>query len=218
MSFDTSNPIIKRAGSASVIYDLSKPSQTTITLPTGSTWTSGLHWHETHDEYLHVLQGSIRVRLGQTASIRRAGQEAKVPKHVRHEWSRADVDGGEEVIVVERTEPADEEKHLFFWNLNGTILLSSGEGPRFLKDWLIMLRLFMIFYELDNWPVLYEMSYVRRFLSETLAAYLEGSITHAVLASASKIGYMLSFKPIEERYTPAELYSTWKGGSRVKAA
>ena len=29
---------------------------TTITLPPGSPWTSGLHWHETYAEYLQIIR------------------------------------------------------------------------------------------------------------------------------------------------------------------
>jgi uncharacterized RmlC-like cupin family protein len=214
MSFDTSNPIIRRSGSASVTYDLSESSQTTITLPRGSTWTSGLHWHETHDESLRVIQGSIRVRLGQQTITLAAGQEAKVPKFVRHEWWRADALVGEDVIVEESTDPADEEKHLFFWNLNGVILGSATSG--FLSELLITLRLFMIFHALDNWPVLLEMSYCRRFISGALAAWLEGVVTHAVVAAAASLGNAIGFEPVNTRYTPPRLLRLWREKRSVK--
>ena len=214
MAFNTSNPIITRQGSLAVIYDLSKPYQTTITLPVGSSWTSGLHWHETHDEYLHVLQGSIRVRLGSSTHILHVGQQAKVSRFWRHEWSRADVSTGEEVIVLERTEPADDEKHLFFWNLNGVILSSKGE--RWWSEWLIMLRLFMIFYTLDNWPVLCEMSYVRRSASGVLAAKIESWITRVVLASAVLLGGLLGLEAVDTRLTPPELMCRWQEKQRLK--
>jgi uncharacterized RmlC-like cupin family protein len=111
-------PIITRGLPNAVVYNLSDQFQTTITLPSGSTWTSGLHWHETHTEYLRLVKGTIRVRLGNTTSIISAHDspepmEVKVERNVWHEWSRATPDG-EEVIVIERTDPADHENHLFF--------------------------------------------------------------------------------------------------------
>ncbi|TKA75491.1 hypothetical protein B0A49_02022 [Cryomyces minteri] len=36
----------------------------TITLPVGSTGRTGLHWHETHTEFLSVLQGVALITLG----------------------------------------------------------------------------------------------------------------------------------------------------------
>ncbi|MCJ1233927.1 hypothetical protein MMC14_001885 [Varicellaria rhodocarpa] len=107
--------LITRSWPNAVIYDLTHPSHTKITLPRGSTWSSGLHWHETHIEYLRVLKGSVRVRLGDTFSIisvSKAGDnkpvDVKVDQYQMHEWSRADLDG-EEVVVVERTDPVDGE-------------------------------------------------------------------------------------------------------------
>jgi hypothetical protein len=37
--------------------------KTTISLPTRSTWTSGLHFHTSHKEYLRLIQGCIFVEL-----------------------------------------------------------------------------------------------------------------------------------------------------------
>jgi quercetin dioxygenase-like cupin family protein len=218
MAFNTSSPIIKRPGPSAVIYDLSEPSLTTITLPKGSSWTSGLHWHETHDEFLRVIIGSIKVRIGNETITLKAGQEAKIPKLARHEWSRADdAKSDEDVVVIERTDPVDEEKHFFFWNLNG-VILGEGGGSGYFNEWLLMLRLFVIFYELDNWPILFELGYVRRYGSGVAAAYLEFAITHVVLAATSKIGYALGFKAVDQRYTPPGLFQTWSKKIVVKEA
>lgn len=220
MAFNTSNPIIKRTGPSAVTYDLSEPTLTTITLPKNSTWTSGLHWHETHDEYLRVIIGSIRVRIGNDTLTLKAGQEAKIPKLARHEWSRADeAKADEDVVVIERTDPADEEKHLFFWNLNGVILNEGGRsGSGYFSEWLLMLRMFVIFYELDNWPILVELGWLRRFGSGVAAAYLEFAITHVVLATAYRIGRAMGFLPVDQRYTPVELFNVWSERSIKKEA
>jgi hypothetical protein len=44
--------VIERPLPDGVIYDMSTVGQVRITLPESSTWSSGLHWHEIHDEYL----------------------------------------------------------------------------------------------------------------------------------------------------------------------
>jgi hypothetical protein len=110
-------PII-RSGDSAVIYHIptSPPtlqftetsatptSITTILLPKNSTWTSGLHWHNNHTEYLRLVQGSIFVRLGSDTQIISAvaggrhdmggglatgGLVIKVDKGMRHNWGRA---------------------------------------------------------------------------------------------------------------------------------
>jgi len=202
---DTSNPIIERTGSNAVTYDLSQPHQTTITLPVGSAWSSELHWHETHNEYLQVIQGAIRVRLGGKTRVLRAGEEAKVAKFVRHEWSRADVSGGEEVVVIERTEPADVQKHLFFWNINGVILENqSAKSSGWFGELLTMLRIFLIFYKLDNWPVICDLSPFRMLLGEQTTNF-EVGITHFLLATGAFLARILGYKAVDATFTPPQL-------------
>ncbi|RSL59321.1 hypothetical protein CEP53_005863 [Fusarium sp. AF-6] len=158
--------VIDRPLPNAVTYDLSTTGQVKITLPESSTWSSGLHWHETHDEYLKVIKGTIRVQLGSTIQYISATEneqpEIKVARYVWHEWQRAVPDG--EVVVIERTVPDDNEKAIFFWNLNGVIL----DAPRLMSDpssavsrlpgrfrglaldfW-ITLNLFVIFNHFDN--------------------------------------------------------------------
>ncbi|KAJ4201677.1 hypothetical protein NW767_006765 [Fusarium falciforme] len=101
--------VIERPLPNAVTYDLSTTGQVKITLPESSTWSSGLHWHETHDEYLKVIKGTIRVQLGSTIQYISATEneqpEIKVARYVWHKWQRAGPDG--EVVVIERTEPDD---------------------------------------------------------------------------------------------------------------
>lgn len=103
-----------RLGPEAVVYHLpvdSAPSEnpilkTTIVLPRYSSWTSGLHFHTTHTEYLRLLRGSIFVELygelhilsaqaGGTVSIRTGrllerGLVVKVEKYARHNWGRTE--------------------------------------------------------------------------------------------------------------------------------
>lgn len=76
----------------------------TIALPRHSAWTSGLHFHATHTEYLRLVKGAIFVELnGRTTLISaivggevdaRTGQfvqeglTIEVPRYARHNWGR----------------------------------------------------------------------------------------------------------------------------------
>ncbi|KAI9162840.1 FAD-containing monooxygenase EthA [Paramyrothecium foliicola] len=179
---DHGSTIIERPLPSAVKYDLSTPGHVKITLPPASTWSSGLHWHETHDEYLKVIKGGIRVRLGNSWSVIKATDseqpEIKVNRYVWHEWKRAEP--SDEVVVIERTEPEDDDKALFFWNLNGVILstpklledhssflsrLPVAIQPSMLDVW-IMLQLFIIFAHLDNFPVFLDLALLEKRLAD----------------------------------------------------
>jgi hypothetical protein len=169
---------------------------------------SGLHWHETHDEYLQVKEGSIRVQLGNKELILQAGKETRVPRFVRHEWSRANVSEGEDVVVVERTDPRDEEKQLFFWNLNGVILTAETAGV--IDELLTTVRLFFIFHTLDNFPVFVNLSTFRKYVSGTWLACIESVVTHVVLGLAAILGKTIGYTAIDQRFTPLFLIQVWR--------
>ncbi|KAI1214183.1 uncharacterized protein F4807DRAFT_117507 [Annulohypoxylon truncatum] len=88
---------------AAVTYDLSVPDQATITVPLGSSWTSGPHWHEAHTEFLEVLAGRARVTLGSRTLVVGVGAGMgngdgvlRVERGVVHEWRRASREDEEE--------------------------------------------------------------------------------------------------------------------------
>ncbi|KAG6001525.1 hypothetical protein E4U21_004116 [Claviceps maximensis] len=135
-----------------VTFDLSWSDHVLISVPPESTWSSGLHWHEGHTEYLKVVRGSILLRVGSRTRIVSASggrqPEIRIDKFVTHEWRRADVvvgrergrssssgssesgsgsgSGSEEAIVMERWDPPDGEKTLLVRNVNGVML----EAPK----------------------------------------------------------------------------------------
>lgn len=224
-----STKVIRRDPPSAVVYDLSQTNQVTITLPSGSTWTSGLHWHENHVEYLRVVQGTVRVRLGdtvQTVIASQSGEEIRVAKNVWHEWSRAEP-GGEDVIVVERTDPEDGEKAVFLWNLNGVILKAQSlvkpaivPGVIFglLMDFWVTLNLFVIFRNLDNIPVFLNVAGVfsqRGFTvvessrRHRLLKRFDWAWSHAVLKIASILGRLLGVHAVREEFTPPEALHQW---------
>jgi hypothetical protein len=229
--------IIRRDPPDAVIYDLSIPNQVTITLPSGSLWTSGLHWHETHTEFLQLIKGRIRVRLGDTVQTISASPnsdnpppEIRVDKNVWHEWSRAEVESGEEevedVVVIERTDPADGGKAIFFWNLNGVILeAQSIAKPAFIPKRLsgaciglwVSLNLFAIFYALDNYPVLLGIrdAGLRRGLvkrasqGEGMVFWLERQYSRGALWIASILIWITGARPVGARFTPEHEWAAW---------
>ena len=233
MSHDTSIPeIIERGLPNAVIYDLSQPGHVTITLPPNSSWSSGLHWHETHIEYLKVVKGSIFVQLESNfiavTATTDAQPEIKINRHAWHEWRRAEPDG--EVVVVERTDPEDNDKAIFFWNLNGVILdapklLSEpvsmlSRFPPQLRGWAldfwITLNLFVIFSYLDNVPVFIDMPGIVRRLgiptniaAANIFTVIDVFASRLVLYLSSWVGGILDLKPVRSEYTPQASYQSW---------
>lgn len=230
MSKFTSNPVIKRDAPDAVFYDLSEPHQVTITLPPSSTWSSGLHWHENHVEYLRVIKGSVRVALdGQTRTISAtdAETEVRVDRNVWHQWGRADIESNEDVVVVERTDPEDSEKAVFFWNLNGVILRAQSLTcppymPKLLHgvlvDVWVTLSLFAIFRVLDNIPVFVNVLqafskrgfvFTDKTLGHNVLRGVDVIISHILLLLASGISLLFGIRAVREEFTPEEVRQNW---------
>lgn len=170
--------------------------EVTITLPPGSSWTSGLHWHETHTEYLQIECGSALVTLnGVTKTYTSSDGLIVVPRYARHEWRRAS--SSEEVLIVkEWTAPADGEKEVFFRNLSSIIQeWSSSEGPK--REWWLTLQLYVLFREMDNWPVILSSRCIPLFKNA-----FEWVITHVILFLASLLGSLMGLHGQYVEYTP----------------
>lgn len=237
---------------AEIIDD--NPLKTTIHLPAHSTWTSGLHYHTRHTEYLRLLHGSISVRLGARTftlsahvggtvdargNLLSRGLVVEVPRYARHAWCRADaaavtttkdiqpggngvqdmlkrpVDWDDDVVVEEWTAPSDIVKPLFFFNLNHAIL-SPPRLPIYLpgvvRDWWVPLQLFVIFWELDNWPVFVDLEGVFGgwIGGVVMQRALEGLVTWSVLGFVSLVGKMVGVEAVREERTPRELWEAWR--------
>lgn len=243
MSKFTSNPIIKRDAPNAVVYDLSEPHQVTITLPASSTWSSGLHWHEQHVEYLRVIKGSVQVTLGsqvRTISATDPETEVRVDRNVWHEWRRADIEADEDVVVVERTDPEDGEKAVFFWNLNGVILRAQGLAcppymPKLLHGILlevwVTLSLFAIFRVLDNIPVFVNILqafskrgfvFAEKTLGHNALHAVDLIISRIILLLASGISLLFGIRAVRGEFTPDDVRQTWvaskAGGRKPKNA
>ncbi|KAE9990102.1 hypothetical protein EG327_001875 [Venturia inaequalis] len=208
--------VIERPGPGSVMYDLTNPHETTITLPAGSTWSSGLHWHESHTEYLRVLRGRVKVILEGEEMVIDAKSSSKaitvtVPRGTRHEWFRADADFGEDVVVVESTDPSDGEKQVFFWCVSGTVLEGVGNIKangskigRIFYEWLLWWRLCLLFRELDNWPVMLDTGIWSRALPGIRD--IEAWFTWVVLILATFLGGLCGMRGVRKEFLPAEVW------------
>jgi hypothetical protein len=258
---------ILRTGSEAVAYHIptTPPSssnpilKTTISLPRYSKWTSGLHFHTQHTEYLCLIKGAVWVHLeGEEKMISaKAGGEVyagsgglkangaglvlEVPKYARHEWQRAEVyysvrrsfgglnlkpeDFNEEVVVEEWTDPSDLGKPLFFWNLNGVITATTNSAflslpQRMVKaglmGWWVPFQLFVIFWELDNWPVFLKLRGVMGDLGRLsyINRYVEGSVEYAVtfivLFAAKVLGWLVGVRAVEKSRTPDKLWEAYR--------
>jgi quercetin dioxygenase-like cupin family protein len=194
-----------RPGNVTYSFDASKNplKATTITLPPGSPWTSGLHWHETHTEYLQIIQGAAKVTLNGTTSTYTAEDGIiVVPCYARHEWHRADAahpQSTTDLIVKEWTDPIDGQKEIFFRNLNSAILDANAAG--LLNEIWLTLQLFMIFAVLDTYPVFWSGPKSLRLG----ARVVEWVVTHAVLRLALVLGGLLGLRAVWDEYTPESL-------------
>ncbi|KAF3044374.1 hypothetical protein E8E12_009826 [Didymella heteroderae] len=264
--FPAGTRAILRQGPEAVAYhipvspstDDGTPLKSTIALPRHSAWTSGLHFHATHTEYLRLIKGAIFVELNNkmkfisalvggevdgTGQLVQSGLIIEVPRYAFHNWGRLEhhndsarspgrraqhedilpEDWTEEVIVEEWTDPSDIAKPLFFWNLNG-IITAPGEAilPKrqslakgLLGSLWVDLQLFLVFWELDNWPVFN----VFRTISPASDSHLctlrvldatKMLVSFGALLLAKLFGTLLGLKAVEKRRTPDALWEAYK--------
>ncbi|KAK3064985.1 hypothetical protein LTS18_014871 [Coniosporium uncinatum] len=131
----------------------------TITFPVGFPERKGLHWHETHTEYLEVVQGIALITLGEvTETFSSADGIIVIPRFTHHEYRRADtVEAGRDgkdvgLLVREWTDPADGQKQLYFRNVMG--LIEDRAGETLLSNVWTLWQLFVVFSGNDNFPLL----------------------------------------------------------------
>jgi hypothetical protein len=125
-------------------------------------------------------------------------------------------DWSDDVVVEEWTDPSDLSKPLFFWNLNGVITAPEDRpvpalhkvARSMMGGWWIPFQLFVIFWELDNWPVFptLEGFGIRMRLHQSV----EFAITFSVLCVVSLVAKGLGVKAVVEERTPKELWTAWQ--------
>ncbi|KAI0159560.1 hypothetical protein GGR57DRAFT_428745 [Xylariaceae sp. FL1272] len=193
-TYTANRDMFTRPAPSAVTYDLSVPDRATITLPPGSTWTSGPHWHSTHTEFLQVLSGQAEVMLaGEVlAAVGPTDGVVTVTRNTIHEWRRSQSAGlDEDLVVREWTDPKDGQKEAFFRNLNGIIsdAIKDGDGSWRMRT--LDLELFNLFWRQDNWPVI---------LAASWPGWIQGAATRATLGSAVVLGKVLGCRGVYDRY------------------
>lgn len=196
-----------RLSPSAATYDLSTPNATIITIPPSSNWTSGSHWHETHTEYLQIVQGAALVTLGKSTWIHTPSDGLiEVKCRQVHEWRRSPGSSDSEVLVVkEWTDPADGQKEVFFRMLNSFLTepepmkMHDPVWPSFIESWierqLITMQLFVIFAACDNWPVVFGQEGV-----------LGSILTHLIIGVVATVGQLLlGLRPKYDEYVSKEL-------------
>jgi hypothetical protein len=222
---------IRRPAPNAIVFDLSDPSENKMTLPAGSIWTSSLHWHETHVEYLRVIRGSIKVQLDDKTMVLHApeepGQEStvRINRWVRHDWGRADGGAdphGEDVVVIERTEPDDGLKKVFFWSLNAIVLemvdktRTVGVLEKSTEQARTFLKLMVLCEMMDNWAVFVHLPGFVGGSKWIMERAFEWVVIRLIFSAARIIAWLLGVDVIREDDMPRDVYEVWmeKKGSR----
>ena len=205
-----------------------------MTVPVGSSWTPGLHWHNDHTEHFQVLSGAMLITVNNKSFILTGGSPAvTIPRKARHELMRWDCPGRKgyqkvaqeafrkemlakgqskelerlRVQVVEAEEsttPADGEKEILFRNL-----LSAITEPRsgILGEIMRFVHIVIIYQGLDVRMVILDMGAEN---GHGWRGMVEEMIWWLILGMASLIGGVVGLKPVSEAYTPGRLISEWE--------
>jgi quercetin dioxygenase-like cupin family protein len=186
-----------------------------ITFPITSKIATGLHWHETHTEYLQIIQGVALVTLGDSTERYTAQSGViTIPRYTVHEYRRADSaaskaerEAGEEddgdgrdvdLIIKEWTDPADGEKAIFFRNVVG-LILDRDPAAGTLQNLRTAWNLFVVFWEWDNFP-----RFVKMPRLWGLGNSVERRVTWAILGTAALIGRWVGVRGAYEEYGTKE--------------
>jgi len=101
------------------------------------------HWHQDHDEVMRVLEGKIKMTLGNQVTICTPETgDVFIPRGVPHSFESFK---GVPCVATERTEPLEfDKKELFFRNM-GAIPGGIAKGG--------LVQMMQIFYHGDGFPV-----------------------------------------------------------------
>ncbi|KAK0512616.1 hypothetical protein JMJ35_004633 [Cladonia borealis] len=241
-------PELTRAAPDSVTFTFPKHSEnlnghssdtpsTIVTIPPGSSFTTSLHWHVTHTEYIRVISGAALITLSNQTKVYTAEDGiAVIPRYARHEWMRFDrpahllsksqrkgqekwmEEHGEDVIeklrgmdlvAEEWTDPGDGEKEVFFRNI-----LSTLKESQWREGWwgvvLMLLQIMLVMWELDNPVVLLDLGGPGD--GDGWRGAVETAVTYAFMWSVAMMGKALGLKAVNEEYTPKYLLKAWDEG------
>ena len=176
---------------------------TTIILPPSSSWTSGLHWHTSHTEFLQVISGTALLTLSShTRTLTPSDGAVHINPGIRHEWRRAttahtSATHGLDLVVKEWTTPMDGQKEIFFRNLSSILEEDSSEG--LVGESWATLQLLVVMLGMDNYPVYFSVG------GGELGRLVEWIVTMTILWTAKMIGLGFGLNRFYEEYTPDEM-------------
>ncbi|KAK5163346.1 uncharacterized protein LTR77_010719 [Saxophila tyrrhenica] len=171
------------------------PGSRLITIPSGSTWKTGLHWHEEYDESVRVVQGRAAITIsGVTRFYGPEDGTLTFPKYTVHEFGRADNSGDAfdegDTVIEEWVDPEDGFKAVFFYNVIGAILESNNKPGA-----LDLIQIGTTVAYVDEFPVFVPGPF-----------FLKYAVTHALLTTVSSIGWLMGYKPWVKEYTPEHIW------------
>ena len=201
--------------------------RTRISIPAGSAWMPGPHWHEHYVEHVRVLKGRAKLVVSGVESTRGPGDGVVTfEKFVVHDFGRADggkalKDGGEEgvVEVEEWTEPEDGFKQVFFYNLLSPMIdpnLGSATpttSPNITFP--LVLQLLAAIPHLDNFVD--PLPFLPHNLP-VLGGFLFGVkyvLTHLIYMAGSAVGRGMGYQRWVREYTPREFWEVAERGGVV---
>ncbi|KAH7329436.1 hypothetical protein B0I35DRAFT_420207 [Stachybotrys elegans] len=167
-----------------------------ITIPPGSTWSTGLHWHEEYTESVRVLKGRACITIdGSSRDYTAEDGVVTFPRLTIHGFGRADSgrDSGDlqDVVLEEWVDPEDGFKLVFFYNILGA--LQECQGKPSLGD---LLQLGTTLAYIDEYPV----------IPLSMPFFLRRICTHVALAAIYITGRLSGYKPWVKEYTPMDLW------------
>ncbi|KAK0654735.1 hypothetical protein B0T16DRAFT_320519 [Cercophora newfieldiana] len=176
----------------------------TITFRTGPDVPStGLHWHETHTEYLQMIQGCALITVGdQTAVFTNDSGVVAIPRHTVHEVMRADsVEEGKhckdvELVIYEWADPSDGDKDIFFRNLLG---LMKDSRRTLLRTVSLGISMVVLSGAHDNYPVFWGGP---KFVGRNGQSIIVRGVTYALMKLIGAVGWVVGRQPEYDGYTP----------------
>ncbi|KAK4947776.1 hypothetical protein LTR10_013284 [Elasticomyces elasticus] len=201
-------------GSGLVTFSFPSTHRTRITIPPGSLWSPGAHWHETYTEHMRVLQGQVKFTIDGTAKV--IGPEDGVHtirKYEVHDFCRADGGSGDEDVMVEEwTEPDDGFKQVFFYNVLS--LFKDSLDPTTQKAKLspgLAVQLLRTIAHVDNFvdPLPFLPS------SVSVLFAVKYILTHSVYGLGKVLGSVLGYQVWFKGYTPEESWDVAERGATL---
>lgn len=182
----------KVAGAMEIAQPRDDQQSVVLVMKHGIAATTGLHWHEEKKEYIQILQGRARVRVGNdTAIFTPEDPPITIPRFVMHEYGRADlgaIDSTDpDLRVKEWVSRPDGSKEVFFRNIMGLI---NDREDNFRGNLKLLLAIFTLMNEHDNYPVI---------LSGPV--WLRKGLTYTMLRCVSFVGRLCGFQGTYEKYS-----------------